>query len=67
MDWNWVYNKCKGMAKYAEERLFIEPCIRKGIEEFRKFDLMLFQAELHLNLKNSDVKYISEKVNQFLL
>jgi hypothetical protein len=41
-------DKCRGMMKYEEERNFIEPCIRKGIEEFRKFDLLQFQAELQL-------------------
>ena len=34
--------KCKGMEKYEEERANIEPCIRKGIEELRKFKLMNF-------------------------
>ncbi len=57
-------NKCKGMAKYAEERLFIEPCIRKGIDEFRKFDLMLFQAELHLDLNGYNVYGYSDFVFQ---
>ncbi len=32
--------KCKGMDKYKEERECIGPCVRKGIEEFRKLNLM---------------------------
>jgi len=57
-------NKCKGMDKYKEERDFIEPCIKKGIEELRKFDLMNFQLELHLNLNGYWVYGYSDFVFQ---
>jgi len=56
--------KCKGMNKYEEERGYIEPCVRKGIEELRKFDLMNFQLELHLDLKGYQVYGYSDFVFQ---
>ena len=56
--------KCRGMMKYEEERNFIEPCIRKGIDEFRKFSLLQFQAELHLDLNGYNVYGYSDFVFQ---
>ena len=56
--------KCKGMDKYTEERGYIEPCIRKGIEELRKFNLMNFQLELHLDLNGYQVYGYSDFVFQ---
>ena len=56
--------KCKGMLKYEEERANIEPCIRKGIEELRKFKLMNFQLELHLDLNGYQVYGYSDFVFQ---
>ena len=56
--------KCKGMDKYKEERGYIEPCVIKGIEELRKFNLMNFQLELHLDLKGYQVYGYSDFVFQ---
>ena len=42
--------KAKGLKNYDDERLNIEPCIKKGIEELEKLNLINFQLEITINV-----------------
>ena len=65
--------KAKGLKNFDEERLNIEPCIRKGIEELEKLNLINFQLEITINVGGywvygySDFVFEKEDGSKFVL